>query len=73
MLAIHDLHATNVAVAFYLSKSRQGIGLGGLASRGSPDMVTILKIFFSKKSAYEKTAISDHFVSFSYGFVVITP
>ena len=30
--------AADAAAAFYSAKSRQGLGLGGLASRGGPDM-----------------------------------
>ena len=32
----HHWHAANTAAELYLSKSRQGLGLGGLASRGGP-------------------------------------
>ena len=31
--------ATTVAATFYSAKSRQGLGLGGLASRGGPDYI----------------------------------
>ena len=30
---------TTAAAAFYSSKSRQGLGLGGLASRGGPGLI----------------------------------
>ena len=32
----HQRHAAPAAAAFYSVKSRQGLGLGGLASRGGP-------------------------------------
>ena len=34
----HCRHDVAVAPAFYSSKSRQDLGLGGLASRGGPDV-----------------------------------
>jgi len=33
----HQRHAAPVTAAFYSIKSRQGLGLGGLASRGGPE------------------------------------
>ena len=33
----HQRHASVAAAAFYSAKSRQGLGLGGLASRGGPE------------------------------------
>ena len=34
----HQGRAAVAAAAFYFAKSRQGLGLGGLASRGGPDI-----------------------------------
>ena len=34
----HQRYASVAAVTFYYAKSRQGLGLGGLAGRGGPDI-----------------------------------
>ena len=41
----HQRHASDAAAAFYSAKSRQGLGLGGLASRSGPDIEAWNNIF----------------------------